>query len=160
MALQAESDNTRVFLLRMGVVLAKEGGVLKKLLPIFKARLGGPIGKSKQYIPWIHIDDMVNAIYYLLESPSLSGPFNITSPYPMHNDQFSTILAEVLNRPALIRTPEFVIKSIMGEAAALMLGWQQAIPKRLEEAGFKFRYVDLKEALESLLLTLSEETIT
>ncbi|QBY44090.1 Epimerase family protein [Arsenophonus nasoniae] len=103
---------------------------------------------------------MVNAIIYLLETPALSGTFNITSPYPVHNDQFSAILAEVLNRPALIRTPEFVIKSIMGESAALMLSGQQAIPKRLEEAGFKFHYVDLKKALESLLLTSSEETIT
>ncbi|MDR5616086.1 TIGR01777 family oxidoreductase [Arsenophonus sp.] len=160
LALEAESDKTRVCLLRTGVVLAKEGGVLKKLLPIFKAGLGGPIGKGKQYIPWIHIDDVVNAINYLLESPSLSGAFNITSPYPVHNDQFSAILAEVLNRPAVIRTPEFVIKSIMGESAALMLGGQQAIPKRLEEAGFKFHYIELKEALESLLLTTSQETIT
>ncbi|MDR0219022.1 MAG: TIGR01777 family oxidoreductase [Enterobacteriaceae bacterium] len=152
LALQAKSEQTRVCLLRTGLVLSSEGGVLGKMLPLFRLGLGGAIGTGKQYMPWIHIDDMVSGICFLLLSAELDGPFNMVAPYPVHNDQFSSILAHVLHRPALVRMPALVLKAIMGEAAALVLGGQQAIPKRLEEAGFGFRYFELEEALKSLLL--------
>ncbi|PHM46126.1 epimerase [Xenorhabdus mauleonii] len=148
LALQAQSDKTRVCLLRTGIVLAKEGGALQKMLPLFRLGLGGAIGDGKQYMPWIHIDDMVNGIYYLLVSTELNGPFNMTSPYPVHNEQFSAILAKVLHRPCIFRIPAFVLKAMMGEAATLVLSGQQAIPKKLEEAGFGFRYFRLEEALQ------------
>ncbi|MEQ1963551.1 TIGR01777 family oxidoreductase [Xenorhabdus khoisanae] len=151
LALQAKSEKTRVCLLRTGIVLAKKGGALQKMLPMFRLGLGGTIGNGKQYMPWIHIDDMVNGIYYLLVSPELSGPFNMTSPYPIHNEQFSAILAKVLHRPSLVRIPAFVLKAMMGEAAELVLGGQQAIPRNLEEAGFGFRYFRLEEALQDIL---------
>ncbi|PHM38364.1 TIGR01777 family oxidoreductase [Xenorhabdus innexi] len=151
LALQAKSEKTRVCLLRTGIVLARHGGALRKMLPMFRLGLGGAIGSGRQYMPWIHIDDMVNGIYYLLISSELDGPFNMTSPYPVHNDQFSAILAKVLHRPAVCRVPAFVLKIVMGEAAALVLGGQQAIPKRLEEAGFGFCYFELEEALNNLL---------
>ncbi|OTA20420.1 epimerase [Xenorhabdus beddingii] len=151
LALQAKSEKTRVCLLRTGIVLAKKGGALQKMLPMFRLGLGGKIGNGKQYMPWIHIDDMVNGIYYLLVSPELHGPFNMTSPYPIHNDQFSAVLAKVLHRPSFIRIPAFVLKVMMGEAAGLVLGGQQAIPKNLEEAGFGFRYFRLEEALQDVL---------
>ncbi|WP_340614254.1 TIGR01777 family oxidoreductase [Xenorhabdus thailandensis] len=151
LALQAQSDKTRVCLLRTGVVLAPEGGALQKMLPLFRLGLGGAIGNGKQYMPWIHIDDMVNGIYYLLVSPELQGAFNMTSPYPVHNELFSATLATVLHRPAFIRIPACVLKAMMGEAAELVLGGQQAIPKRLEEAGFGFRYFQLEEALQDVI---------
>lgn len=150
LAQNAQSELTRVCLLRTGVVMSLEGGALAKVLPIFKLGAGGPVGHGKQYMPWIHIDDMVSAICYLLDNPTLSGPFNMTAPYPVHNDQFSAILGEVINRPAFIRTPAFAIKTILGESAVLVLGGQQAIPKRLEEAGFQFEYIELRVALENL----------
>lgn len=153
LAENAASEKTRVCLLRTGLVLSPNGGLLAKLLPIFKLGLGGPIGHGKQYMPWIHINDMVNAIGFLLVSPTLSGPFNMTAPYPVHNDQFSAILGDVLNRPSFIRTPAFMIKAMLGESAALVLGGQQAIPKRLEEAGFEFGFIELKVALEDLLVS-------
>ncbi|AYA39769.1 TIGR01777 family protein [Xenorhabdus nematophila] len=152
-ALQAQSDKTRVCLLRTGIVLAKKAGALQKMLPMFRLGLGGAIGHGKQYMPWIHIEDMVNGIYYLLVSPELQGPFNMTSPYPVHNDQFSATLANVLHRPSFVRVPAFMLKMIMGEAAILVLGGQQAIPKKLEEAGFGFRYFLLEEALQDVLKT-------
>lgn len=152
LAENAASDKTRVCLLRTGLVLSPNGGVLGKILPIFKMGAGGPIGHGKQYMPWIHINDMVNAIYFLLMTPVLSGPFNMTAPYPVHNDQFTAILGDILNRPSFVRTPAFVIKAILGESAALVLGGQQAIPKRLEEAGFEFEFIELKIALEDLLV--------
>ncbi|OTA15182.1 epimerase [Xenorhabdus vietnamensis] len=151
LALQAKSDKTRVCLLRTGIVLAPEGGALQKMLPLFRLGLGGAIGSGKQYMPWIHIDDMVNGIYYLLASPELYGPFNMTSPYPVHNEHFSSTLASVLHRPAFMRIPEFVLKAMMGEAAELVLGGQQAIPEKLEKAGFGFRYFQLEEALQDVI---------
>ncbi|MGO2336832.1 TIGR01777 family oxidoreductase [Providencia sp.] len=152
LAQNAQSSATRVCLMRTGLVLSPKGGVLEKVLPIFKMAAGGPIGHGKQFMPWIHIDDMVRAICFLLDTPELSGPFNMTAPYPVHNDQFAAILGDIINRPAFVRTPAFVIKTMLGESAALVLGGQQAIPKRLEDAGFEFKFVELKEALTDLLV--------
>ncbi|MCA1922870.1 TIGR01777 family oxidoreductase [Buttiauxella noackiae] len=142
----AQSEHTRVCLLRTGVVLAPKGGILAKLLPIFRLGLGGPMGDGRQYLAWIHIDDMVNGILWLLDN-DLRGPFNMVSPYPVRNEQFSHALGHVLNRPAFMRAPAMVIRTMMGESSVLVLGGQRALPKRLEESGFGFRWYDLEEAL-------------
>lgn len=142
----AQSEQTRVCLLRTGVVLATKGGILAKLLPIFRLGLGGPMGDGRQYLAWIHIDDMVNGILWLLDN-DLRGPFNLVSPYPVRNEQFSHALGHVLNRPAFIRAPATAVRLMMGESSVLVLGGQRALPKRLEESGFGFRWYDLEEAL-------------
>ncbi|MTH46398.1 TIGR01777 family oxidoreductase [Intestinirhabdus alba] len=149
-ACEAQSDRTRVCLLRTGVVLAAEGGILAKMVPPFRLGLGGPLGSGRQYLPWIHIDDMVNGILWLLDN-DLRGPFNMVSPYPAHNAQFAHTLGRVLHRPALLRVPETAVRLLMGESAALVLGGQRALPKRLEAAGFAFRWYDLQEALTDVL---------
>ena len=146
----AQSDNTRVCLLRTGVVLAPKGGILAKLLPIFRLGLGGPIGSGRQYLAWIHIDDMVNGILWLLNN-DLRGPFNMVSPYPVRNEQFSHALGHALHRPAFMRAPATAVKLMMGESSVLVLGGQRALPKRLEESGFGFRYFDLEEALADVV---------
>lgn len=151
LALAAESSRTRVCLLRTGVVLAEKGGALAKMALPFRAGLGGPIGDGDQYMPWIHIDDMVSAIVFLLNHETLNGPFNMVAPYPARNEQFSALLGEVLHRPAFMRVPAGVIRLLMGESAILVLGGQRAIPKRLEDAGFIFKYSELKPALENVL---------
>ncbi|RJF56288.1 TIGR01777 family oxidoreductase [Serratia inhibens] len=151
LALQAQSDATRVCLLRTGVVLASKGGALAKMLPPFRLGLGGPIGNGRQYLPWIHLDDMVNGILYLLEHATLQGPFNMVAPYPVHNEQFAAQLANVLDRPAFLRVPAFAMRLLMGEAAVLVLGGQRAVPKRLEEAGFGFRFLELEQALDDVI---------
>ncbi|ANS43956.1 TIGR01777 family oxidoreductase [Serratia inhibens] len=151
LALQAQSDATRVCLLRTGVVLASKGGALAKMLPPFRLGLGGPIGNGRQYLPWIHLDDMVNGILYLLEHATLQGPFNMVAPYPVHNEQFAAQLANVLDRPAFLRVPAFAMRLLMGEAAVLVIGGQRAVPKRLEEAGFGFRFLDLEQALDDVI---------
>ncbi|MGB8663179.1 MAG: TIGR01777 family oxidoreductase [Serratia inhibens] len=151
LALQAQSDATRVCLLRTGVVLASKGGALAKMLPPFRLGLGGPIGNGRQYLPWIHLDDMVNGILYLLEHATLQGPFNMVAPYPVHNEQFAAQLANVLDRPAFLRVPAFAMRLLMGEAAVLVLGGQRAVPKRLEEAGFSFRFLELEQALDDVI---------
>ncbi|KQN47007.1 epimerase [Serratia sp. Leaf50] len=151
LALAAESDKTRVCLLRTGVVLAPKGGALAKMILPFRAGLGGPFGDGQQYMPWIHIDDMVNGIIFLLGHETLNGPFNMVAPYPTRNEQFSALLGEVLHRPSFMRVPASVVRLLMGESAVLVLGGQRAIPKRLEDAGFEFAYTELKPALEDVL---------
>jgi len=151
LALAAESDKTRVCLLRTGVVLADKGGVLAKMLLPFRAGLGGPFGNGQQYMPWIHIDDMVKGIIFLLQHETLHGPFNMVAPYPARNEQFSALLGEILNRPAFIRVPASVVRLLMGESAILVLGGQRAIPKRLEDAGFVFEHGELRQALGDVL---------
>ncbi len=121
------------------------------MLPPFRMGLGGPIGNGRQYLPWIHIDDMVNAIIYLLDNPPLRGPFNMVAPYPVHNEQFTATLAKVLDRPAFLRAPAFAMRLLMGEAAVLVLGGQRAVPRRLEEAGFVFRFFELEQALDDVI---------
>ncbi|MDT3249463.1 TIGR01777 family oxidoreductase [Serratia sp. root2] len=157
LALQAQSEATRVCLLRTGVVLASKGGALAKMLPPFRLGLGGPIGNGRQYLPWIHLDDMVNGILYLLEHATLQGPFNMVAPYPVHNEQFAAQLANVLDRPAFLRMPAFAMRLLMGEAAVLVLGGQRAVPRRLEEAGFSFRFLELEQALDDVINQRSDK---
>lgn len=146
----AQSDKTRVCLLRTGVVLAPKGGILGKMVPPFKLGLGGPVGSGRQYLAWIHVDDMVNGILWLLDN-DLRGPFNMVSPYPVRNEQFAHALGHVLKRPAVLRAPATAIRLLMGESSVLVLGGQRALPKRLEDAGFVFRWYDLEEALDDIL---------
>lgn len=149
-ACTAQSDRTRVCLLRTGVVLAPKGGILGKMVPPFRLGLGGPIGNGRQYLPWIHVDDMVNGILWLLDN-DLRGPFNMVSPYPVRNEQFAHALGHALQRPAFVRVPATAIRLLMGESSVLVLGGQRALPKLLEAAGFAFRWYDLEEALEDVI---------
>jgi hypothetical protein len=146
----AQSESTRVCLLRTGVVLAPKGGILGKMVPPFRLGLGGPMGNGRQYLAWIHIDDMVNGVLWLLDN-DLRGPFNMVSPYPIRNEQFAHALGHALHRPAVLRAPAMAIRLLMGESSVLVLGGQRALPKRLEDAGFAFRWYDLEEALGDVL---------
>ncbi|WP_318369270.1 TIGR01777 family oxidoreductase [Enterobacter sp.] len=146
----AQSDRTRVCLLRTGVVFSPTGGILAKMLPVFRLGLGGPIGSGRQYLAWIHIDDMVNGILWLLDN-DLRGPFNMVSPYPVRNEQFAHALGHALHRPAFMRAPATAVRLMMGESAVLVLGGQRALPKRLEDSGFGFRWYDLEEALTDVV---------
>lgn len=151
LALKAESSRTRVCLLRTGVVLSKEGGALGKMKLPFKVGIGGPIGSGKQYMPWIHLEDMLSAILWLLDNPSLRGPFNMVAPWAVRNEQFAAKLGHAMHRPAFMRTPASAIKLMMGESSVLVLGGQHVLPKRLEESGFVFRWSQLEEALADVV---------
>lgn len=148
-ALKAEQANTA--LLRTGIVLTKQGGALSKMLLPFKLGLGGPVASGQQMMPWIHIDDMVNAIIFLLENPELQGPFNISAPNPVSNREFSQSLAKALNRPCLVPMPEFALRLMMGEMADLLVYGQNAIPQRLLDSGFNFTQPKLLGALKQIL---------
>lgn len=151
LALAAVSEATRVCLLRTGVVLSSTGGALAKMVFPFRVGLGGPLGNGQQFMPWIHIEDMVRGIIFLLNHPDAKGAFNMVAPTPVRNAQFSRVLGEVLHRPTLFRVPASVIRLLMGESATLVLGGQRAVPKRLHEAGYVFGYQELKPALQDVL---------
>ncbi|WP_275553906.1 TIGR01777 family oxidoreductase [Mixta sp. Marseille-Q2659] len=146
LAMAAASDRTRVCLLRTGVVLAKQGGALAQMKKPFLLGLGGPVGNGRQYMPWIHLDDMLAGILWLLDHP-LSGPFNLVAPYAVRNEQFTATLGKVMHRPAIIRTPASAVKLLMGESSVLVLGGQHVLPKRLEASGFRFKWYELDKAL-------------
>lgn len=151
LALQAQSPDVRVCLLRTGIVLSKQGGALDKMLPPFKLGLGGKMASGKQMMSWIHIDDMINAIVFLLDEPNAHGAFNLTAPEPVSNTNFTQILAKTLNRPALFPMPEFVLKLLFGEMSDLLIYGQNVIPEKLEQQGFKFKFETLDTALNEVL---------
>ena len=150
-ALQAESAQTRVCLIRTGIVLANNGGALEKMLLPFKLGLGGPIASGEQFMSWIHIDDMVAVLLAAIYQTSFSGPINATAPMPVCNQEFSETLSAVLGRPCIFRVPGFVLKILMGESADLILYGQNVIPKKLLSDNFKFQYPTLEIALKQLL---------
>ena len=150
-ALQAESVNTRVCLLRTGIVLANNGGALAKMLPPFKLALGGPIADGQQGMSWIHIEDMINLIIHIINNVQLSGAINMTAPTPVSNSEFSQSLGKVLNRPAKITMPAWVLKLVMGEMADLLLYGQYVQPTKALDSNYCFRYKKLDSALTNLL---------
>lgn len=139
-------QHCRVCLLRTGVVLAADGGALDKMRLPFKLGLGGPIGSGDQYMSWIHLDDMVAAISFLMTHSQCSGPFNLTAPQPVTNKDFVSAFASALNRPAFIPMPGFALKIMMGEAADMLLTGQRVIPEKLLDAGFEFRFDTVDKA--------------
>lgn len=150
LAAGVKNEETRVCLLRTGVVLTEEGGALPKMSLPFKLGVGGKISDGQQYLSWIHIDDMVNAILFLLNDPHASGAFNLTAPEPQTNAEFSSQLASALHRPNLFFVPAFVMKLVLGEAADMILTGQRVLPDKLTKAGFRFTYPTLDLALKAI----------
>jgi uncharacterized protein len=142
----------RVVTMRNGVVLTPVGGALAKMLPAFRLGLGGPVGSGHQYVSWIALEDMVNAIVYLLNTQTLTGPVNMTAPAPVTNRQLATALGKVLGRPAGLTVPAFALKIAFGAEGAAMLGsGQRVLPARLIASGFRFVFTEIEPALRHLL---------
>ena len=150
-AMEATVLGIRVVLVRTGLVLARDGGFLQRLLPVFKLGLGGRLGSGRQWMPWIHIEDQIALIDFLLRQPAASGPYNACAPAPVRNADFTRSLARCLRRPAILPAPAPVLKPLLGELAGLLLGGQHVLPQRLQEEGFNFRFTDLDSALADLL---------
>jgi uncharacterized protein (TIGR01777 family) len=149
-AQRAEALGIRVILIRTGLVLSAEGGFLSRLLLPFKLGLGGPIGNGRQWMPWIHINDQIALIDFLLHRNGASGPYNACAPKPVRNREFAKTLAGVLHRPSFMPMPALALKVGLGELSLLLLGGQKAVPARLLEAGFTFQFTDLRAALDDL----------
>lgn len=142
----------RVVNLRFGIVLSARGGALRQMLVPFRWGLGGRIGSGRQWWSWIHIEDLVAAVSDILDHRDLSGAFNMVSPNPVSNAEFSKTLARILGRPAIFPVPDFVVRLAFGEfAKAGLLSSAKVFPGRLSQAGFRFRYSTLEMALQNLL---------
>ncbi|KJZ07602.1 NAD-dependent dehydratase [Halomonas sp. S2151] len=141
----------RLAILRTGLVLDEGGGMLKKLLPPFKLGLGGRLGKGDQYMPWIHREDLVEMILWLIEKEHLSGPFNGSAPEPVTNREFTEAIGRHLKRPTPFPVPAMVLETAFGEMSRLLLTGARMVPQRFEEEGFSFRYPTLDKALDDIL---------
>lgn len=151
-AKQAEELRIRTCYLRTGIVLGKNGGALSKMLPAFKLGLGGPMGNGSQWMSWIHIDDLIGIILYLIQHRNISGAVNGSAPNPTRNKDFSSTLGYVLKRPAFVPMPAFVLKLLLGEMAQeLLLAGQRVMPKKILDAGYNFQYAELENALREVL---------
>jgi uncharacterized protein (TIGR01777 family) len=142
---------TRTVIVRTGVVLDADGGALAKMLPPFKAGLGGPIGSGKQYMPWIHLDDLVGIYIAAIDNPTFQGVINASAPEPVTNKAFAKALGQALHRPAVAPVPGFSIKLLYGEMSQIVLTGARMVPSRAEELGYDFKHPDLDLALRDTL---------
>jgi uncharacterized protein (TIGR01777 family) len=145
----AEELGLRTPTCRTGVVLSQSGGALEEMLTPFKLGVGGPVAGGRQYIPWIHIDDVVGALLFALDSPEADGPLNVTAPDPVTNKEFSKALGRALHRPSVVPVPGFAIKLLYGEMSTIVTTGVRAVPKRLLELGYRFKRAELPEALRA-----------
>jgi uncharacterized protein (TIGR01777 family) len=146
-AFQAEKKGVRVAAMRFGVILDKNGGALAKMIPAFKSFAGGPLGSGLQWFPWIHMDDLISAINFILENDEIKGPVNFCAPNPIRNRDFGKSLGKVLKRPSFIKVPSFMIRLVLGEMGTLLLNSQKMIPHEFLSHGFKFQHPDIDHAL-------------
>jgi uncharacterized protein (TIGR01777 family) len=133
-------------------VLDKSGGALKQMLTPFKMFVGGPVGSGKQYMSWIHNDDLCSLILFAIDRPELSGPVNATAPNPVTNKEFSKALGRVLGRPSFMPTPGFMLRVMLGEAAQIITSGQKVLPKKALAAGYVFKFTEVAAALRNLLV--------
>ncbi|XP_038725558.1 epimerase family protein SDR39U1 homolog, chloroplastic-like isoform X2 [Tripterygium wilfordii] len=149
-ALKVNKD-VRLALIRIGVVLGKDGGALAKMIPLFMVFVGGPVGSGRQWFSWIHLDDIVNLIYEALSNPSYKGVINGTAPHPVRFAEMCEQLGNVLGRPSWLPVPDFALKAVLGEGASVVLDGQKVVPARAQELGFRYKYPHVKDALKAIL---------
>jgi uncharacterized protein (TIGR01777 family) len=150
---QVEQMGTRRIIIRTGIVLDRNQGVLPQLMLPFILMVGGPVGSGKQVYSWIHIKDEAAAILYLIEKSTCAGVYNLTAPKPLQNNEIGKVLARVMNRPYWMPVPGFALKLVLGEMSTLVLDGQKVLPERLLEEGYHFLYPNLEGALIDLLHT-------
>ncbi len=150
-AREAEGLGIRVALSRTGVVLTTSEGALAKMLPPFRLGVGGPVAGGKQYVPWIHVEDVVGALLFCATERSASGPFNLAAPNPATNAELSQALGHVLHRPALMPVPGLAVRLLYGEMASIVTSGARVEPRRLLELGYRFRHPELEPALHDVL---------
>jgi uncharacterized protein (TIGR01777 family) len=151
-AQKAQEFGVRTCIARLGVVLGKSGGALQKMLPLFKLGLGGKIGSGKQFFSWIHISDVIGAFNFLISNIAQKGVYNLTSPSPVTNSQFTTALGRELKRSVFFTIPSFVIKVVFGEMGdKLLLNGSAVYPKKLLDNGYEFKFKSIEPALKNLI---------
>ena len=150
-AMQARDAGLRVLTVRIATVLGRDGGALKQMLTPFRLGLGGRFGNGRQWMPWIHVQDLARLLAFAAENASVSGPLNGSSPDPVTNAQFTAALARAVHRPAILPVPKFVLKLALGEMAEFLVASMRVVPQAAEQGGFEFEYPQLDSALRSLL---------
>ena len=145
------ATDTRLVILRLGIVLGMGGAIAKMITP-FKLFAGGPIGSGRQWFSWIHRDDLVNLILQALTRSDIEGVLNATAPNPVRMAEFSMALGQVLKRPSWLAVPSFALEALLGDGAMVVLEGQQVLPLRTLATGFKYQYPEVKQALEAILL--------
>ena len=148
---RAKGAGVRVCHPRIGLVLGRDGGLLERMLPPFKSFVGGPVGSGEQYMPWIHLRDVVGAIEHAIATEALSGGFNLSAPEPVTMNTFAEALGQALGRPSRMRVPAFAVKLALGEASEAVLTGQRALPTRLVGSGYAFLFPELASALADLV---------
>ncbi|KAM0945578.1 putative farnesol dehydrogenase (NAD(+)) [Dioscorea sansibarensis] len=153
-ALEVDKD-VRLVLIRIGVVLGKDGGALAKMIPLFMMFAGGPLGTGNQWFSWIHLDDVVNLICEALTNPSYKGVINGTAPNPVRLSEMCKELGNVMGRPSWLPVPDFALKAVLGEGATIVLDGQKVIPAKAKELGFSFKYSSVRDALKAIISSSS-----
>lgn len=148
---QKVDESVTLIIPRIGIVLDKTSGALPKMITPFKLYLGGRLGNGRQWMSWIHIDDLVNAFIEFIETDNYEGVLNLVSPNPVRNSEFSHLLAKILNKPNFIAVPNFVLRLILGESSSMVLNSQKVFPEKLIQNDFEFKFPDLESALRDLL---------
>lgn len=146
-----EAEGVRRVISRTGVVFAESGSTLDIIALPFKMFVGGPLGSGSQYLPWIHIDDLVGAMRFVMERPEISGPVNMSAPNPVTNREMAGVMGKVLGRPSFVPAPGFLLKLALGDQSIIVLEGQRAVPQRLKDEGYEFHFPNLEGALRDLL---------
>ncbi|MBS1985498.1 MAG: TIGR01777 family oxidoreductase [Bdellovibrionales bacterium] len=149
-ALAAQAHGIRVVCARFGVVLGREGGALKQMLPPFKAFVGGPIGNGRQWFSWVHLDDVIGILGHALVNESVKGPVNVTAPNPVTNKEFSHSLGRALHRPSFLPVPPFALFILFGGSAEILVTGQKVLPQVAMTTGYKFKFAEIDQALVDL----------
>jgi uncharacterized protein (TIGR01777 family) len=148
---EAQAADARVVRVRTGIVLAQGGGALAKMLPFFRLGIGGPVAGGRQYMPWIHADDVVGLYLAAIDDAALSGPVNASAPEPVTNGEFSRALGRALRRPAIVPVPSAALRLLYGDMAEIVTEGQRAVPRHALEHGYRFEHPQLDEALRDAL---------
>ncbi len=149
-AVRATELGIRTVLPRIAMVLGKNGGALQQMQTAFRLGLGGNFAGGRQWMPWIHLDDLVELIVFASETPTATGPWNASAPNPIRNEQFTTAMARAVHRPAFLPVPKFALDLLLGEVAGFVLASQRIVPEATEAAGFQFRHRDIRSTLQEL----------
>jgi uncharacterized protein (TIGR01777 family) len=150
-ALKAKDKGVRVVITRFGIILGEGGGALAQMTLPFRFFAGGPLGHGRQWVSWMHVQDLCRAELFLIEHETIQGAVNFTAPVPVRNVELSKAIGKALNRPAFMPAPSFMIKLVLGEFGSVILEGQRAIPKMLLDNGFTFDYPSIEQALKDLL---------
>ncbi|MBU2512347.1 TIGR01777 family oxidoreductase [bacterium] len=148
---KAEKKNARVIITRFGVVADKSGGAMKMMIPPFRFFVGGPLGNGRQWFPWIHLTDLMSAIWLLIEKKDQKGIFNFCAPGSIRNREMAKIIGKLLKRPSFFPVPKFAVDLVIGELGSMVLNSQRAIPEKLQTLGFDFQYPDFEKAMIDIL---------